>query len=863
MRSPTRANNRAWLASLLILTFLGLPLLPGCGGCSKDPDKQAAKDKEKKKKKKKKKPKKPFEISHPRTQPNQPPLVQHSFKPGHWTSVSLEGVSNHVHYPGEWKTSPLQLSDMAYEVSTSRPAVLPKGQRKIFELTFFTPRYLDEDEYLSVDDLDTSRRVQFGARLTPRGGSRTVISTPFPLRTMPEHQFYFFVLSSTPARYAYLQNLPSFHSRRDPDMQGDTRNIEPERVFYQLMRPEFKRRAPLPNNSLTWTPIAYFLWDGMAPDALNADQQQALLDWLHWGGQLIINGPGTLTKLQAQESFLKPYLPAESVGNLSLTEGDLRPLSNHWTQMPAKDGKPQGALLVQSEWPAEQLKLHPDAEMIARAGQGAPLVVERRLGRGRIVLTAFNLGRPEFKFWQEGNDAFLNSCILRRPPREFYFNQNSHVISFNWQINAQERVPENPEIASQLRFFSRDTEPQVNTPGWLVSLQQQPDDPYEDYQMYGPWGGYGEAENFSGGNPVACWDDYNAVSSAARDALVDAAGIKVPDRMFIVKVMAFYLLVLVPVNWAIFRMIGKVEWAWFAAPVITIVATVAVVKLFQLNVGFERAKTEIAVIEVHGDYSRAHLTRYMALYTSLSTRYNLKFDSLNALVHPLADMKQPHEWQTASRINYHVGAESAELTGFDVASNSVGLLHSEEMLDLGGSIVLEKLADGRYRVKNLSRHTLRQPIVLYRNRWVQLGNLAPEASKTFNFPAAGQNDPDPFAYSASEIKAQGLADADETTLRVEHAALKGLNRLRDLAMRSRDREEVLLLAWSDNLIAGISIEPAAAEKRQGNFFIVHLRPAPGTAPAVDRVPFASAQGQVEKVLGVDFSEEAPASAPNP
>ena len=32
--------------------------------------------------------------------------------------------------------------------------------------------------------------------------------------------------------------------------------------------------------------------------------------------------------------------------------------------------------------------------------------------------------------------------------------------------------------------------------------------------------------------------------------------------------LAIYLLVLVPLNWLVFWLIGKVEWAWIAAPLI-------------------------------------------------------------------------------------------------------------------------------------------------------------------------------------------------------------------------------------------------------------------------------------------------------
>ena len=89
-------------------------------------------------------------------------------------------------------------------------------------------------------------------------------------------------------------------------------------------------------------------------------------------------------------------------------------------------------------------------------------------------------------------------------------------------------------------------------------------------------------------------------------ALEQATGITVPPRSFIVWVVVGYLCVLVPVNWLIFRLIGRVEWAWIAAPLIAIGCTAVVIEQAQLNIGFASSQNEIAVIETQADYSRAH-----------------------------------------------------------------------------------------------------------------------------------------------------------------------------------------------------------------------------------------------------------------
>lgn len=137
----------------------------------------------------------------------------------------------------------------------------------------------------------------------------------------------------------------------------------------------------------------------------------ALLDWLHWGGQLIISGPETLDTLGT--SFLAEYLPAASGGNRDLAEPDLAEINRHWT-LPFR-GREGRRLAPTTTWSAVRLKLHPEGEYVATTGG---LLAERTIGRGRIVLSAFKLSSRELVAWP-GFDGFFNGCLLRRPARRF------------------------------------------------------------------------------------------------------------------------------------------------------------------------------------------------------------------------------------------------------------------------------------------------------------------------------------------------------------------------------------------------------------------------------------------------------------
>src|SRR5262249_15365402 len=128
------------------------------------------------------------------------------------------------------------------------------------------------------------------------------------------------------------------------------------------------------------------------------------------------------------------------------------------------------------------------------------------------------------------------------------------------------------------------------------------------------------------GPGVGGWDDFGSVSVAAREALREAAGIKISVGRVVVWGRARSFFVFAPLNWGFFRLLRRVEWAWIAAPLIAIAGAIAVVRAAQLDIGFVRASNEVAVIEVQADYRRAHVTRYTALYTSLSTGYDVRMD---------------------------------------------------------------------------------------------------------------------------------------------------------------------------------------------------------------------------------------------
>jgi hypothetical protein len=149
------------------------------------------------------------------------------------------------------------------------------------------------------------------------------------------------------------------------------------------------------------------LWDEVDPNLFTPAQRQALVAWLHWGGQLVINGPDSLDLLKG--SFLEPFLPATSGGGREIAAADLADLNEHWMIRTKSAGK---KLAPRAPWSGVKLvsQLGPDEKDPLGESTGG-LLTERSVGRGRIVVSAMQLSERELVNCKSGFESLFNGGI--------------------------------------------------------------------------------------------------------------------------------------------------------------------------------------------------------------------------------------------------------------------------------------------------------------------------------------------------------------------------------------------------------------------------------------------------------------------
>ncbi len=784
-----------------------------------------------KKKVEKDKSRAPYEFFHSQVAPFD---VLPFMKPYQWSTVYLDVRANYQDYEGNLQFFPVALPGMPQEVIYAREARLVKEQRSRLGMQTMLPRF-PKDKELSLE-------------LLQPGAIRSDELWPVPVRLLPPHQMLVVVLSKESAnQFATWNRLPSCvpagADREDPMVLDLQR-------YYRIVLPEEAEKAFLSPHPLTWTSISHIIWDGLPPDSLAVSYQQAMLDWLHWGGQLVLIGGAGPTYSIFRESFLGVYLPADPTGeNALLGETELKPLAEAYPPSASQPlpleqdpmnprAAPEPVPFVAGAYkrfvPIQPpkgrpifvtgLRPHPGATTIP-LGEGSPhlLAIEARVGRGRITMLTINPTDPSLVAWP-GLDTLIRRVVLRRPEEA----ASAGVPPGAGQL-------EGPDL-SWYRIASRDAGAEADALRIRANLAARqvpmPNNRYGPPSVSAQPANQGLStspaeETALGRIGVAEWRDTAALPRLCRDTLEKASGITVPSSQFVLKVILAYILALVPLNWLICRLVLKRrEWAWIVVPLLALGFAIGVERVAAYDLGYDSACDEIDLLEVQGDYARAHLSRFAALYTTGRAKYSIAYpNEPTALALPYNNERTigGEDVTTAVWQSFPVPA----LQNFSVQPRSLAMFRGEQMLGLSGPIVLEE-DQARRTIVNRSDLELRDAVLVDFRGGAQrletyLGTIAAGASVELGKQKEGP----------APEQVEGRDGPDPGPLLAE------LRRRRE--DRPEDSGELRLVAWTPRPIGGQTFEPALDRHRGTTAVLVHLRYGNPPSPAGPRYNIKAAE----------------------
>lgn len=681
------------------------PLLSGCNGCrpsgEDDPAAQTAA-------------RRPFEVEEVRPLPHSEEPASDRIKPGHWSAASARMRSNLDDARGtlntrvelragrDFRASPYRDEPptperSVSEVESSRPVTLPKGQRRRFDFR------------IMPGDLERPRkgRALIQSRLSgDTGGYEPFTATT--VRLLGRAEYFFVALTTQPNRFNRLRDADWVR----PPRRNDDDSIQIPGAFHFVIPPS-QGILPLADTFLDWTSTAVVYWDDLSPEALTSTQIDALEDWLYFGGRLIVGSPAAAESLD--DTLLADLLPITPTGVDELANDEAASLLRQWS-IEGDASTPTQIALLENE--TSRLSLvgtpHPDAQEVTDT---FGLLYRRQIGRGCIVQSRIDLTQSWLAKWRS-YDGFINGAVLGKPGRRYVSSSDAidmggdEINYTNLFYRSGARPGNEPADSTDVRLLSRD--------GALPA----------DVDPTQSSGRLVRYRNVAGS--VAAWNDRSDVVTLSSKLLRQSSGIEIPGLKLVLQTLGFYLLILVPLNYIVFRVVGRVEYAWLAIPLIAIGGAVYVARAARLDIGFARSLNEIAVVELPSGARRGHVCRTLAIYNSLSTNYTVQFQTQDAAARAIGEVAGPLEFVTNT-------GDGPALRGFQVASNQARLLHTEEMLDLGGTIRWDDGGDpeGGGRVVNESGEDLSDAILARRRRgrieMAYLGELAAESAAAVEF----------------------------------------------------------------------------------------------------------------------------------
>jgi len=703
-------------------------------------------------------------------------------KPGHWMSVAQRWQANEEDLRGTWEVLPrvVRGGDSAAlpregvpGQRTERPAILPRGQSKELVSRVLIPE---------IGAAGGSGLIELQTQLSGRTFGTAKSEVASKVTMMAPHEYFFVVLTTRPSHFSGYQ-LQDWATLPQAIAKGQ------EGIIYRVVFPPAEGFIPLPETLFEWTSTAFLLWDDIGPQQLTIEQRAAIRDWLHWGGKLIVNGEKGATQLESSE-FAR-LLPLESIRVDAIDSERLQGLVEAYSVGGDRTGA-QGLELFGEG--GERLGVVGNLRDTSFEIEGTEgLLWERPCGRGSVLISGIDLGSSWLQKWGS-YESFMNGVVLGNAARRYRAVQGELVLEREAGVKSEL----DSRLNTRFRLFARDAVLDLT-----LAATNEGNEGNE-----GKEGKELEEVRFWTGEGLGAWSNRSEVVRLALQRLREEAGITIPDARFVLRSLAVYLVILIPLNYLLFSFLGRLEWAWFSIPLMGLVGAVWIARSAQLDIGFARSISEIDVLEVQPQYDRAHVSRFVAIYNSLSTNYQVRFSDRDAVMSPLVAIRS---MEGTGPIFREGSAGGVQLDSIAIPSNQTITLRAEQMLALGGTLELQELSEGltagEKELVNGSSFAFRD-LVLVRRRspaeyeYAELGVLAPQRSARLRWSAAAPRFREPMPMGMemifdSLVRRAGIAPGEVRLVARMDTELKGMEIVPEVSQRST--QAVVIAHFADRV----------------------------------------------------------------
>lgn len=245
------------------------------------------------------------------------------------------------------------------------------------------------------------------------------------------------------------------------------------------------------------------------------------------------------------------------------------------------------------------------------------------------------------------------------------------------------------------------------------------------------WGGLPQlyASWLSNTQSQPAWWRGPTDTSGLRDAARALPNQDLPNVLLICGVLTLYLFLLVPVNWAVLRLLKKMEWAWVTLPVTVLVFTAALYGVGALLRGSSVTLHQVAVTYSGPGATLAQVDQAVGLLSPERRDYTVRFPVGALALSGFGYGEVSGQMQQAEQFTaVQVRSDIAAINEFWVQGQAPALpIQADLTLQaIGGNVRLTGV------ITNASAQTLNEAVLLAPGARVDLGDFAPGETRGIN-----------------------------------------------------------------------------------------------------------------------------------
>ncbi len=235
----------------------------------------------------------------------------------------------------------------------------------------------------------------------------------------------------------------------------------------------------------------------------------------------------------------------------------------------------------------------------------------------------------------------------------------------------------------------------------------------------------------------------NQVEPSAASFLRTEVQGELPSAWFIAGFLGLYILLVVPVNYFIFRRLGRLEWAWFMVPVWAVIFAVAAYYIGSIHQRGQVTVAEFSIVEAAPSSSFGRALSLVSLYSPVREMYEIKLEDQIGFFSLHSASENPNMRMTSGAATVDVAPLSVRYEdGMSVLERILVYHWSQKTVkvtskvNLGGGIDVDLDLSGPTiggKVRNGSKFTLYDAEVVIGTGVYEVGTLQPGQEQTPRF----------------------------------------------------------------------------------------------------------------------------------